>query len=178
MILEKISSPADLRKLKQVDLIPLAEELRAEILKTVSQTGGHLATNMGAVEMTLALHYVFNTPQDKIVWDVGNQTYAHKLITGRRGRFHTLRQYEGLSGFTKIEESEYDVFGAGHASTAISAAFGMACGRDLAQEQYKVVAVFGDGSLTGGLAYEGLNNAGASGKDFLAILNDNSMSIS
>ncbi|HXF48953.1 MAG TPA: 1-deoxy-D-xylulose-5-phosphate synthase [Verrucomicrobiae bacterium] len=178
MILEKINSPADLRKLKQADLAPLSEELRSEILKTVSQTGGHLATNMGAVELTLALHYVFNTPQDKIVWDVGNQTYAHKLITGRRGRFHTLRQYEGLSGFTKIEESEYDVFGAGHASTAISAAFGMACARDLSQEKYKVIAVFGDGALTGGLAYEGLNNAGASGKDFLAILNDNSMSIS
>ncbi|HLG93228.1 MAG TPA: 1-deoxy-D-xylulose-5-phosphate synthase [candidate division Zixibacteria bacterium] len=178
MILERINAPSDLRKLKQSDLIPLAEELRAEILKTVSQTGGHLATNMGAVELTLALHYVFNTPQDKIVWDVGNQTYAHKLITGRRKRFHTLRQYDGLSGFTKIEESEYDVFGAGHASTAISAAFGMACARDLAKEKYKVVAVFGDGSLTGGLAYEGLNNAGASGKDFLAILNDNSMSIS
>ncbi len=156
----------------------MAEEVREYILKTVSQTGGHLATNMGAVELTLALHYVFNTPQDKIVWDVGNQTYAHKLITGRRENFHMLRQYGGLSGFTKIEESEYDVFGAGHASTAISAAFGIACARDLEKEKYKVVAVFGDGALTGGLAYEGLNNAGASGKDFLAILNDNSMSIS
>lgn len=178
MILEKINSPADLRKLKQTDLALLAAELRESILKTVSQTGGHLATNMGAVELTLALHYVFNTPEDKIVWDVGNQTYAHKLITGRQDKFHTLRQYAGLSGFTKIEESEYDVFGAGHASTAISAAFGIVCARDLAKERYKVVAVFGDGALTGGLAYEGLNNAGASGKDFLAILNDNSMSIS
>ncbi len=177
-MLEKINSPADLRKLKQGDLLPLAQELREQILLTVSQTGGHLATNMGAVELTLALHYVFNTPQDKLVWDVGNQTYAHKLITGRREHFQTLRQYGGLSGFTKIEESEYDVFGAGHASTAISAAFGMASARDLAKEKYKVVAVFGDGALTGGLAYEGLNNAGASGKDFLAILNDNSMSIS
>jgi len=177
-MLEKINSPMDLRKLKQGDLPPLAEEVREYILKTVSQTGGHLATNMGAVELTLALHYVFNTPQDKIVWDVGNQTYAHKLITGRRENFHMLRQYGGLSGFTKIEESEYDVFGAGHASTAISAAFGIACARDLEKEKYKVVAVFGDGALTGGLAYEGLNNAGASGKDFLAILNDNSMSIS
>lgn len=178
MILDKINSPADLRKLKQAELKPLAEELRTEILKTVSQTGGHLATNLGAVELTLALHYVFNTPEDKIVWDVGNQTYAHKLLTGRRERFDTLRQYGGLSGFTKIEESEYDVFGAGHASTAISAAFGVACARELAGEKYKVVSVFGDGALTGGLAYEGLNNAGASGKDFLAILNDNSMSIS
>ena len=177
-MLEKIDSPADLRKLKQGDLLPLAEELREEILKAVSETGGHLATNMGAVELTLALHYVFTTPQDKIVWDVGNQTYAHKLITGRREQFYTLRQYGGLSGFTKIEESEYDVFGAGHASTAVSAAFGLACARDLAKEKYKLVAVFGDGALTGGLAYEGLNNAGASGKDFLAILNDNSMSIS
>ncbi len=178
MILEKVNSPADLRKFKQADLAPLAAELRECILKTVSQTGGHLATNMGAVELTLALHYVFNTPEDKIIWDVGNQTYAHKLITGRKDKFHTLRQYAGLSGFTKIEESEYDVFGAGHASTAISAAFGIACARDLAKERHKVVAVFGDGALTGGLAYEGLNNAGASGKDFLAILNDNSMSIS
>ncbi len=178
MLLEKIDSPADLRKLKQSDLTLLAEELREHILKTVSQTGGHLATNMGAVELTLALHYVFNTPEDKIVWDVGNQTYAHKLITGRRENFGTLRRHGGLSGFTKIDESEYDVFGAGHASTAISAAFGFACARDLAKEKYKVVSVFGDGALTGGLAYEGLNNAGASGKDFLAILNDNSMSIS
>ena len=177
-ILSTINSPNDVRKLDVPQLSQLSREIRDFIITTVSNTGGHLAPSLGVVELTLVLHYLFNTPDDKIVWDVGHQAYAHKIITGRRDRFHTIRQFEGLSGFPKISESEYDTFGVGHASTAISAAFGMASARDLAGDKYKVMAVVGDGALTGGLAFEGLNNAGASARDFIVIVNDNSMSIS
>jgi 1-deoxy-D-xylulose-5-phosphate synthase len=156
----------------------LASEIRQKVIEVTSATGGHVATNLGIVELTLALHYVFDTPRDKIVFDVSNQTYPHKLITGRKDKFHTVRTYQGLCGFSRIDESEYDTFGAGHASTGISAALGMVAARDLAKEDYKVVCVVGDGALTGGLAFEGLNNAGSLKKDFLVILNDNSMSIS
>ncbi len=176
--LDKIKSPADVKKLTTDEMVELAGEVRQEIISAVSNTGGHLATNLGAVELTIALHHVFDLPTDKVVWDVSHQVYAHKLLTGRRDRFHTLRQYKGLAGFTKRSESEYDAYGAGHASTAISAALGIAAARDNAGQDYKVVAVVGDGSLTGGLAFEGLNNLGTSKKDMLVILNDNTWSIS
>jgi len=177
-ILSRINSPADLKKLSLEELKELASEIRQRVIEVTSITGGHVATNLGIVELTLALHYVFATPKDKIVFDVSNQTYPHKLITGRKDKFHTVRTYQGLCGFSRIDESEYDAFGAGHASTSISAALGMVVARDLAGEDYKVVCVVGDGALTGGLAFEGLNNAGSLKKDFLVILNDNSMSIS
>jgi len=176
--LTNINAPADLKPLAVEQLIELAAELRQEVVAAVSETGGHLASNLGAVELTLALHYVFDTPRDRIVWDVSHQTYAHKLLTGRKDRIRTLRQYHGLSGFAKRQESEYDCFGAGHASTSISAALGMAAARDLAGETYKVVAVIGDGAMTGGLAFEGMNNAGSLKKDLLVVLNDNTWSIS
>jgi 1-deoxy-D-xylulose-5-phosphate synthase len=144
----------------------------------VSRTGGHLASNLGVVELTIALHYVFDLPKDKLIWDVSHQCYTHKLLTGRKDRFESLRQYQGLSGFTKRKESEYDSFGAGHASTSISAALGMVCARDQKGEDYKIIAVIGDGALTGGISFEGLNNAGAQGKNILVVLNDNAMSIS
>ena len=177
-MLEKINDPKDLKKLDIKDLSILAGEIRSEIVKVVSVTGGHLSSNLGAVDLTLALHYVFDAPRDKIVWDVGHQTYAHKLITGRRGRFHTLRKHKGLSGFPKREESVYDVFDSGHSSTSISVALGIACARDLQGEDYKVVAVIGDGSMTSGVAFEGLNQAGGLKKNIIVILNDNEMSIS
>ncbi|HVN32161.1 MAG TPA: 1-deoxy-D-xylulose-5-phosphate synthase N-terminal domain-containing protein, partial [Thermoanaerobaculaceae bacterium] len=177
-LLEKISSPADLRRIPEEALPDLAEELRRFLLSTVSQTGGHLASGLGALELTLALHYVFDTPRDLLVWDVGHQCYPHKVITGRRERFHTLRTYGGISGFLKREESEYDTFNAGHASTAISAALGMAVARDLRGEDYRVVGIIGDGGLTGGMAMEGLNQAGYLGRKLILILNDNEMSIS
>ncbi len=177
-LLEKISSPADLRRLPEEALPDVAEELRRFLLASVSQTGGHLASGLGALELTLALHYVFDTPRDQLVWDVGHQCYPHKVITGRRERFHTLRTYGGMSGFLKREESEFDTFNAGHASTSISAALGMAVARDLNGEDYRVVAVIGDGGLTGGLAMEGLNQAGYLGRRLMIILNDNEMSIS
>ncbi|MFH1368302.1 MAG: 1-deoxy-D-xylulose-5-phosphate synthase [Elusimicrobiota bacterium] len=177
-VLEKINKPQDLRIIKRELLTQLAEEIRGEIIRTVSQTGGHLAPSLGTVELTIALHYVFEAPKDKIVWDVGHQSYAHKIITGRRDKFHTLRTYKGISGFPKRDESEYDSFGAGHSSTSISAALGIAAARDLKKEDYKVIAILGDGSMTGGLAFEGLQNAGHLGKDLLVILNDNEMFIS
>ena len=177
-LLESIGSPRDLKGLDAGSLKRLAEELRHFVISTVSCTGGHLAPNLGVVELTLALHTVFDAPKDKIVWDVGHQAYIHKILTGRRERFHTLRQYGGISGFPKIEESEYDTFGVGHASTAISAALGMATARDLHGQTHSVVAVVGDGALTGGIAFEGLNNAGGSGRDIIVVLNDNRMSIS
>jgi 1-deoxy-D-xylulose-5-phosphate synthase len=177
-LLEKISSPADLRRIPEEALPDLAEELRRFLLSSVSQTGGHLASGLGALELTLALHYVFDTPRDLLVWDVGHQCYPHKVITGRRERFHTLRTYGGVSGFLKREESEYDTFNAGHASTSISAALGMAVARDLRGEDYHVVAIIGDGGLTGGMAMEGLNQAGYLGRRLTIILNDNEMSIS
>ncbi len=176
--LSKIDSPADTEKLSVEELTELAEEIRQEIISVVSQTGGHLATNLGSVELTIALHYVFDLPSDKLIWDVSNQTYTHKMLTGRRDRMRTIRQYKGLSGFARPEESEYDHFIAGHASTSISAALGFAAARDNAGLDHKVVAVIGDGALTGGLAYEGLNNAGSLKKDLLVILNDNTWSIS
>ena len=177
-LLEKIASPADLRRIPEEALPDLAEELRAFLLSSVSQTGGHLASGLGALELTLALHYVLDTPRDLLVWDVGHQCYPHKVITGRRERFATLRTYGGISGFLKREESEYDAFNAGHASTSISAALGMAVARDLKGEDYRVVAIIGDGGLTGGMAMEGLNQAGYLGRKLMIILNDNEMSIS
>ena len=159
-MLESIRSPLDLRRLPEEDLPKVAVEIREFLLDRLSKTGGHLASSLGAVELTIALHYVFDTPVDQLVWDVGHQTYPHKVLTGRRERFATLRQKGGISGFTSREESEYDAFNAAHASTAISAALGMATARDLKSENFHVVAVVGDGGLTGGMAMEGLNQAG------------------
>ncbi len=177
-LLDKINYPADLKKLSINDLKNLAKEIRKFTIATVEKTGGHLASTLGAVELTIALHYIYNTPIDKLVWDVGHQGYAHKILTGRKDKLNTIRQYGGLCGFLAPSESEYDAFGAGHASTSISAAFGIASARDHKKEDYKVVAIIGDGALTGGLAFEGLNNAGSSRKQLLVILNDNKMSIS
>ncbi len=177
-LLDLVNSPKDIKKFNYAQLKQLSEEIREFILNTVSQTGGHLASSLGSVELTVALHYVFNTPEDKIVWDVGHQAYAHKILTGRKDQFHKLRQFNGISGFPRREESEYDTFGVGHASTAISAALGMAVARDLQGKKHKVIAVVGDGSLSGGLCYEGLNHAGHLGKDFIVVLNDNAMFIS
>jgi 1-deoxy-D-xylulose-5-phosphate synthase len=176
--LDRIQFPSDLKAFPAHELPAVARELRDEILAKVGKTGGHLGASLGAVELTLALHYVFDAPRDQIVWDVGHQAYGHKIITGRRDRFDTLRQQHGLSGFPKRDESEYDTFGVAHASTAISAALGMAVARDLAGENFKVVAVVGDGALTGGMAFEAMNNAGALKKDIIVVLNDNKMSIS
>jgi len=177
-LLEEINDPRDLKGLSLKELEDLAEEIREFIIKIVSNTGGHLASSLGAVELTLALHYVFNTPKDKLIWDVGHQTYAHKIITGRKDRFHTLRQYGGISGFPKREESVYDTFNVGHAGTSISAALGMALARDLEKSNEKVVAIIGDGSLSCGIAYEGLDNAGYIDTDLIVVVNDNNMSIS
>ena len=177
-LLKQIQSPADLRRLQPADLPLLAQEIREEIIQAVSKVGGHLASSLGVVELTLALHYVFDTPRDRIVWDVGHQTYAHKLITGRRENFHTLRQSGGICGFPRREESPYDAFGTGHSGTSISAALGMAQARCLRGEDFKVIAVIGDGSMTAGEAFEGLNQAGAMEKDLVVILNDNELSIS
>jgi len=177
-VLELIDRPSDLRLIRKELLPKLAEEVREKIITVTSRTGGHLASSLGTVELTIALHYVFDSPQDKIVWDVGHQAYTHKILTGRRDNFSTLRQHGGISGFPSPEESEYDAFGVGHSSTAISAALGMACARDLSGNNHKVVAVIGDGSMTGGMAFEALNNAGHLGKDLLVILNDNEMFIS
>ncbi len=177
-MLDNINSPDDLRKLALEDLPQLAEEIRHAIINTVSQTGGHLAPCLGVVELTMALHYVFNTPDDKIVWDVGHQCYAHKLLTGRRDEFHTLRQYEGISGFPKRDESPYDAFDTGHSSTSISASLGITTAKDLKGDTNKSIAVIGDGSMTGGMAFEALNQAGHLHKNLIVILNDNEMSIS
>jgi 1-deoxy-D-xylulose-5-phosphate synthase len=177
-LLQQINSPDDLKKLSLDKLPQLAEELREFIVQSVSKTGGHLASSLGTIELTIALHYVFNTPKDRLIWDVGHQAYAHKILTGRRDVFHTLRQHEGISGFLRREESIYDVYNAGHASTAISAALGIAEARDRNKEDFKVVAVIGDGSLSGGLAFEGLNQTGHIKRDIIIILNDNEMSIS
>jgi 1-deoxy-D-xylulose-5-phosphate synthase len=176
-ILERIQSPADLRGLTREDLSSLADEIRARLIDVCSRTGGHIGAGLGVVELTIALHRVFETPRDQLVWDVGHQGYPHKLLTGRNAALETLRQEAGVSGFLKRSESEYDAFGAGHAATSISAALGIAAGRDLRHESYKVVAVVGDGALTSGLAYEGLNNAGHSDRDVIVVLNDNEMSI-
>jgi len=178
-VLELINQPSDLRLIRKELLLQLAQEIREKIIKVTSQKGGHLASSLGTVELTIALHYVFDSPQDAIIWDVGHQAYAHKILTGRRESFSTLRQHGGISGFPTPSESEYDAFGVGHSSTAISAALGMACARDLSgNNNRKIVAVIGDGSMTGGMAFEALNNAGHLGKDLLVILNDNEMFIS
>ncbi len=178
-LLETINDPADLRKLGRTQLTPLATELRQYLLDSVSKTGGHLSSNLGTVELTIALHYVFNTPQDRIVWDVGHQTYSHKILTGRRERMPTLRQLNGLSGFPKRDESVYDTFGTAHSSTSISAALGMAKAAKLKGEDRHAIAVIGDGSMTAGMAFEALNNAGVEEDcNLLVVLNDNDMSIS
>ncbi|MBU0980149.1 MAG: 1-deoxy-D-xylulose-5-phosphate synthase [Nanoarchaeota archaeon] len=177
-LLDTIQSPQDLKLLGEKQMRALAGEIRQEIISTVSKTGGHLAPSLGVVELTIALHHVFDSPKDKIIWDVGHQSYTHKLLTGRKDRFHTIRQYKGLSGFPAMQESEHDAFGTGHSSTSISAALGMAKARDLKGERHSVIAVIGDGALTGGLAFEGLNNAGHLKTDIIIILNDNGMSIS
>lgn len=177
-LLDKINYPHELKKLSRAELHVLAKELRQFILDNVSKTGGHLASNLGCVELTIALHYVYDTPNDSLVWDVGHQSYPHKILTGRREQMQTLRQHNGLSGFPKRKESEYDTFDVGHSSTSISVALGIAVANQLRQRDHKVVAIIGDGSMTAGLAFEGLNNAGWLEKDMLVILNDNEMSIS
>src|SRR6266581_4434030 len=177
-LLDQIDSPADLRKLDRSQLPQLAQEIRERIIEVVSSIGGHFGGNLGIVELTLAIHYVFDTPRDQLVLDTGHQSYPHKLITGRRDRFRTIRQHDGISGFCKREESEYDVFNAGHASTSISSALGIAVARDFRKEDYRVVAVVGDGALSGGLAFEGLNQAGHLKRKLFLVLNDNDMSIS
>ena len=176
-LLDTIISPLELKKISRSDLPALAAELRKIIVQVVSKNGGHLASSLGAVELTIALHYVFEAPKDKIVWDVGHQAYAHKLLTGRKDQFHTLRQHNGISGFTRRSESPYDAFSAGHSSTSISAGLGISCAKRLKNDTAKVIAVIGDGSLTAGMAYEGLNQAGDIHKDIIVILNDNEMSI-
>jgi 1-deoxy-D-xylulose-5-phosphate synthase len=177
-LLDRIKSPHDLRQLAENELTQLSKELRQETIDSVSVTGGHLGAGLGVVELTIALHYVFDTPEDRLVWDVGHQTYPHKILTGRRSRMRTLRQGGGLSGFTKRSESEYDAFGAAHSSTSISAALGIAVARDLKAERRNVVAVIGDGATSAGMAYEAMNNAGARNERLIVVLNDNNMSIS
>ncbi|MBI3765444.1 MAG: 1-deoxy-D-xylulose-5-phosphate synthase, partial [Ignavibacteriales bacterium] len=175
--LSNIDSPADLRKHSIPELKVVCSEVREFLIDTVSKVGGHLGAGLGAVELAVALHYVFNTPEDKLVWDVGHQAYPHKVLTGRRDTFHTIRQLGGISGFLKRSESPYDTFGAGHASTAMSAALGMAVARDLAGDKFRVVAIVGDGAMTGGMAYEAMNNAGLQKRNLIVVLNDNNMSI-
>ncbi|NLK97513.1 1-deoxy-D-xylulose-5-phosphate synthase [Defluviitalea saccharophila] len=176
--IDSIDSPEKLKKISIDQLNIVAREIRHFLINTLSRTGGHLASNLGVVELTLALHYCFNSPQDKIIWDVGHQSYVHKIITGRKDKFCTLKQMGGISGFPKRKESVHDIFETGHSSTSISAALGMAAGRDLTKEDYSVIAVIGDGSLTGGMAFEALNNAGRSNTNLIVVLNDNQMSIS
>ena len=176
-LLDRIDTPADLRALQDGELKQLASELRQELIDAVSVTGGHLGAGLGVVELTIALHRVFDTPNDRLIWDVGHQSYPHKILTGRRSRIRTLRQADGLSGFCKRAESEYDAFGAGHSSTSISAGLGMAVARDLAGGEHNVIAVIGDGAMSAGMAYEAMNNAGAMDSRLIVILNDNDMSI-
>ncbi|MDO8597846.1 MAG: 1-deoxy-D-xylulose-5-phosphate synthase N-terminal domain-containing protein, partial [Sulfuricaulis sp.] len=177
-LLETINGPEDLRRLDENDLPDLAQEIREFLIDSVSRTGGHLSAGLGTVELTIALHYVFNTPEDRLVWDVGHQTYPHKILTGRRERIGTLRQTDGISGFPRRDESEYDTFGVGHSSTSISAALGMAVAAACTGSERQVLAVIGDGALSGGQAFEALNNAGNMDANLLVILNDNDMSIS
>ncbi|MBC7737675.1 MAG: 1-deoxy-D-xylulose-5-phosphate synthase, partial [Candidatus Saccharibacteria bacterium] len=176
-LLDKVNLPADLRGLSDQDLTTLADELRSDVIAVVAETGGHLGSSLGVVELTVAIHAVFNTPTDKLIWDVGHQCYPHKILTGRRAQMRTLRQGGGLSGFTKRSESEYDPFGAAHSSTSISAALGFAVGRDMGQPTGDAIAVIGDGAITAGMAYEAMNAAGHLGKRLFVILNDNDMSI-
>ena len=177
MLLEQVNSPSDLKKFTLDELIVLASEIREFLIESVTSTGGHFGANLGVVELTVALHYLFDSPLDKIIWDVGHQAYVHKILTGRKDMFPTLRQYQGLAGFPKRSESEHDMFGVGHASTSLSAALGMAIARDLSHDDYHIVAVIGDGAMTGGMAFEALNHAGHLKKRLLVILNDNEMSI-
>src|SRR6202022_4290690 len=176
-ILEAIKNPAELRRVNEKDLRQVADELRAETINAVAVTGGHLGAGLGVVELTVALHYVFDTPNDRLVWDVGHQSYPHKILTGRRDRIRTLRRGGGLSGFTKRSESEYDPFGAAHSSTSISAGLGMAVASTMADRDNNVVCVIGDGAMSAGMAYEAMNNAGAMASRLIVILNDNNMSI-
>ncbi|MCI0599342.1 MAG: thiamine pyrophosphate-dependent enzyme, partial [Beijerinckiaceae bacterium] len=176
-LLDTIASPADLRRLPETDLAQVANELRIETIDAVSVTGGHLGAGLGVVELTVALHYLFNTPDDRVVWDVGHQAYPHKILTGRRDRIRTLRRGGGLSGFTKRSESEYDPFGAAHSSTSISAGLGMAVANTLSAKKTHVISVIGDGAMSAGMAYEAMNNAGAMHSRLIIILNDNDMSI-
>src|SRR5271154_766590 len=176
-LLAKVNSPADLKKLSETQLEQLCDELRQYIIDLVSVKGGHFGASLGVVELTAALHYVFNTPYDQLVWDVGHQAYGHKILTGRRDEFHTNRKYKGVSGFPKRSESGYDTFGVGHSSTSISAALGMAMAAKYKGEKRKSIAVIGDGAMTAGLAFEALNHAGVTDADMLVILNDNCMSI-
>ena len=176
-LLDRVNSPADLRRMSDTELAAVADELREELISVVSQTGGHLGSSLGVVELTVAIHAVFNTPYDKLIWDVGHQCYPHKIVTGRRGRIRTLRQGGGFSGFTKRSESPYDPFGAAHSSTSISAGLGFTVARDLGEATGDVVAVIGDGAISAGMAYEAMNNAGAERRRMFVILNDNEMSI-
>ena len=178
--IDKINSTKDLKKLSRSQLPVLAAEIRKKIVDVVSKNGGHLASSLGTVELAIAIHYVFDAPNDKIIWDVGHQSYAHKLLTGRRDQFHTLRQHSGISGFTRMSESPFDAFSTGHSSTSISAGLGIASARELKNENYRVVAIIGDGSMTAGIAFEGMNQAGDihKNKNLTVILNDNDMSIS
>ena len=176
-LLDRVASPADLKGLSDTDLARLAREVRAETISAVSETGGHLGSGLGVVELTVAIHAVFDTPRDKLIWDVGHQCYPHKILTGRRDRIRTLRKKDGLSGFTKRAESAYDPFGAAHSSTSISAALGFTLGRDMGQATGDAIAVIGDGAISAGMAYEALNNAGSEGRRLFVILNDNEMSI-
>ncbi|QGT98969.1 1-deoxy-D-xylulose 5-phosphate synthase [Candidatus Syntrophocurvum alkaliphilum] len=177
-ILDKVNTPSDIKKLNITQMNLLADDIRQLLVKSVSECGGHLAPNLGVVELTIALHYVFNTPEDKIIWDVGHQSYVHKILTGRKEKMSSLRQYGGLSGFPKFEESIHDCFNTGHSSTSVSAAVGMALARDIQRKKHSIIAVLGDGAFTGGMVYEALNHAGHEAKDLIVILNDNEMSIS
>jgi len=176
-ILENISSPKDLKILSLDQLSILSDELRSELISSVSKTGGHLGAGLGVIELTIALHYIFNAPKDKIIWDVGHQAYPHKILTGRKEKMNSLRQENGLSGFTNIQESVYDAFGAGHSSTSISAGLGMAVGRDLKGEKNNIISIIGDGAMSAGMAWEALNNLGSQKRKMIVILNDNDMSI-
>ncbi|MBQ8314874.1 MAG: 1-deoxy-D-xylulose-5-phosphate synthase, partial [Lachnospiraceae bacterium] len=177
-LLDRINQPNDIKKMNKKEYGKLAKEIRGFLVRSISKTGGHLASNLGAVELTMALHLAMDFPKDKLIFDVGHQAYTHKILTGRKKEFSTLRTYEGLSGFPKRKESDCDAFDTGHSSTSISAAVGLATARDLAGEDYKVAAVIGDGALSGGMAYEALNHIGGSHSKMLIVLNDNNMSIS
>ena len=178
MLLDHIKQSSDIKKLKEDQYPELAREIRQFLIEKISKTGGHLASNLGVVELTMALHLAFDLPKDKIVWDVGHQAYTHKLLSGRKAGFDDLRQFGGMSGFPKRKESPYDAFDTGHSSTSISAGLGLAQAREITEEDYSVISVIGDGALTGGMAYEALNNAAQIKKNFIIVLNDNEMSIS
>ena len=178
MLLDHIKQSSDIKKLKEDQYPELAQEIRQFLIEKISKTGGHLASNLGVVELTMALHLAFDLPKDKIVWDVGHQAYTHKLLSGRKAGFDDLRQFGGMSGFPKRKESPYDAFDTGHSSTSISAGLGLAQAREITEEDYSVISVIGDGALTGGMAYEALNNAAQIRKNFIIVLNDNEMSIS